>query len=312
MARIVLVHGIGQTQQSADTLEKEWLPALAGGLRVAGHPDLADQITNRATPNGIETRMAFYGNIFLHPDAQGPTHDISPAVEDLATIYAGALLENAARQAPDPRDRDDASRALRDLAEQTNPQPEAQGHGQHLRRPLTALSKLRWFGPMAVKFGGHTISRSLLESLRYLTEPDLRTTAQNQVLHLIDDNTRLIIGHSLGSVVAYEALHQLPADRPPLHLITLGSPLGMRGVFYEKLHPQPPHVPAALTSWHNYASPDDLVALTLDLAPLYPAAASQNIQPITKGNLDTGAQPHSANHYLTKRSVGAAVAAAFS
>ena len=31
MATIVLVHGIAQEQKSADTLEEEWLPDLAGG-----------------------------------------------------------------------------------------------------------------------------------------------------------------------------------------------------------------------------------------------------------------------------------------
>jgi len=42
MAVIVCVHGIDQQQQSADELEKEWLPALAGGIRMAGFGDLAD------------------------------------------------------------------------------------------------------------------------------------------------------------------------------------------------------------------------------------------------------------------------------
>ena len=36
MATIVLVHGIAQEQKSADTLEEEWLPDLAGGVRAAG------------------------------------------------------------------------------------------------------------------------------------------------------------------------------------------------------------------------------------------------------------------------------------
>src|SRR5262249_18903816 len=41
---IVLVHGIDQQQLSADSLEKEWLPALAGGVRTAGFPDVADRL----------------------------------------------------------------------------------------------------------------------------------------------------------------------------------------------------------------------------------------------------------------------------
>ncbi|MFN6338473.1 MAG: hypothetical protein ACK41W_07080 [Cyanobacteriota bacterium] len=42
MAEIVFVHGIDQRLSSADKLESEWLPNLAGGVRLAGLPDLAD------------------------------------------------------------------------------------------------------------------------------------------------------------------------------------------------------------------------------------------------------------------------------
>jgi hypothetical protein len=44
MAHIVLVHGIDQQQKSADGLERNWLPDLAGGVRVAGFPDLASHL----------------------------------------------------------------------------------------------------------------------------------------------------------------------------------------------------------------------------------------------------------------------------
>jgi hypothetical protein len=36
MAEIVLVHGIDQQQKSADRLEQEWLPDLAGDVRIGG------------------------------------------------------------------------------------------------------------------------------------------------------------------------------------------------------------------------------------------------------------------------------------
>ena len=72
MPHVILVHGVGQAQQSADTLESAWIPALAGGIRTAGYADLADRLTNRAALRGVEVRMAFYGNHFLDPDAQGP------------------------------------------------------------------------------------------------------------------------------------------------------------------------------------------------------------------------------------------------
>ena len=72
MAVIVLVHGIDQQQKSADMLESQWLPALAGGIRTAGFPDIADRIwCATGTPGAIETHMAFYGSLFLTPGQQG-------------------------------------------------------------------------------------------------------------------------------------------------------------------------------------------------------------------------------------------------
>ncbi|MFD4433484.1 hypothetical protein [Nocardia sp. NPDC058497] len=45
------------------------------------------------------------------------------------------------------------------------------------------------------------------------------------------------MGRPLGSVVAYDAMHL--SDHPAA-LITLGSPLGLQGVVYPRLRPQPP------------------------------------------------------------------------
>ena len=57
MAQIVLVHGIAQEQRAADALENEWLPALAGGVRLAGYPNIADQLwRDRSGPGGIDAR----------------------------------------------------------------------------------------------------------------------------------------------------------------------------------------------------------------------------------------------------------------
>ena len=72
MAEIVLVHGIDQQQKSADMLESQWTPCLAGGVRTAGFPEVADCIWREShKPGSIETRMAFYGSLFLAPGQQG-------------------------------------------------------------------------------------------------------------------------------------------------------------------------------------------------------------------------------------------------
>jgi len=85
MATIVLVHGIGQEQRSADSLEAEWLPDLAGGVRNAGHPDLADAIRASTHTSDPNVRMAFYGTRFLAEGQQGTTSaDLTPEQQALA------------------------------------------------------------------------------------------------------------------------------------------------------------------------------------------------------------------------------------
>ncbi|MFE7400000.1 alpha/beta hydrolase [Streptomyces sp. NPDC057557] len=71
---------------------------------------------------------------------------------------------------------------------------------------------------------------------RYLLDDDLRTAARERVQEQIGPDTHVLIGHSLGSVIAYEALCAMPGH-PVKALVTLGSPLGMRMVFDRLLPP---------------------------------------------------------------------------
>ncbi len=75
----------------------------------------------------------------------------------------------------------------------------------------------------------------------YLTDEQVRAYALDKVAKLIDPDTRVLVGHSLGSVVAYEAAHRLAQPLPLL--VTLGSPLGLRTIIYERLRPNRPASP---------------------------------------------------------------------
>src|SRR5689334_8377734 len=76
MAKIVLVHGIDNQAESADLIEDHWLPALAGGVRLAGRGDLADRLwPPRTQSDSIECRAVFYGGLFRAPDRQGDGED---------------------------------------------------------------------------------------------------------------------------------------------------------------------------------------------------------------------------------------------
>jgi hypothetical protein len=104
VAAIVLVHGIDQQQTSADMLESQWLPRLAGGVRAAGFPDVADRIWRDASkPGSLETRMAFYGGLFLTPGQQGDdpsefTAEEAEFAEALAIEWLQHVAERATRE----------------------------------------------------------------------------------------------------------------------------------------------------------------------------------------------------------------------
>lgn len=91
-----------------------------------------------------------------------------------------------------------------------------------LRPVMNGLSQLRWFVDPLLNVAAPVVWRALTQVSRYLSDETIRSQVQQRVLDLIDDDTRLVIGHSLGSVVAYEALHHSNHETA---LITLGSPL---------------------------------------------------------------------------------------
>jgi hypothetical protein len=236
MSTIVLVHGIAQEQLSADSLENTWLPALAGGVRNSGYPNLADRLWRDATPGDLDVRMAYYGDLFVNDGAQGTPvmdpADFDPVSAELAELLAIAFLGNAVTYAEDSRDREQGARTLANL---DSGETGAQGARAKLRPAMNGLARLRWFAPLGVGLAGKFVKRTLTQVTRYLRDDDIRNDAQDRVLAHIGPETRLVIAHSLGSVVAYEALHR---TTHPVALVTLGSPLGLRTVIYDRLRPQ--------------------------------------------------------------------------
>lgn len=290
MSTIVLVHGIAQEQYAADTLESAWLPALAGGVRNHGRPDLADRLWRTTTPGDITVRMAYYGHYFLAPDSQGAPdpEQLDDTEIGIAEQLAAAWLATAAATAHDARDRVEAAHHLAELDQLTHPRDDAQGARAALRPAINGLTRLRWFAPFGMGLAGRFVSQALSQVTRYLSDDTIRAGAQDLVLDQIGPDTRLVIGHSLGSVVAYEALHR---SNHSAALLTLGSPLGLRTVIYDRLLPHPPHVPPAVTKWDNLVDRDDLVAAHLDLQPYFPPAPGQTVVPITPPRWTTGPNP---------------------
>ena len=69
-----------------------------------------------------------------------------------------------------------------------------------VQRALYALSRTRFAG----RSGDRFLLGVLRQVSRYFTEPELRARVRESVAAAVAEDTRVLVGHSLGSVVAYE------------------------------------------------------------------------------------------------------------
>jgi pimeloyl-ACP methyl ester carboxylesterase len=132
------------------------------------------------------------------------------------------------------------------------------------QEPLTARAR-QAAGWLSQRYGGAAQQFALefcREAYTYLSDVDSsrRLSARREVATLIGEHRpRVVLAHSLGSVVAFEALHTYPRLSVDL-LVTLGSPLAMAGTVLERL--AVPHArPAGVRQWVNVADVGDLAAI---------------------------------------------------
>ncbi|WP_326585438.1 GPI inositol-deacylase [Streptomyces sp. NBC_00481] len=107
-----------------------------------------------------------------------------------------------------------------------------------------------------------------------------RLAAREEVAaRIAQHRPRVVIAHSLGTVVTYEALHAHPELHVEL-LLTLGSPLALPHAVFDRLTPRPtgPSTPLgarpdSVARWVNIADPGDPVAIPPRLARAFTGIA---------------------------------------
>lgn len=135
------------------------------------------------------------------------------------------------------------------------------GLGERFTGALSGLAGWLLKQPAAAAFA----LRFVPEVAAYLTDSGRRERCRAVVAEVIERNRpSVVIAHSLGSVVAYETLWANPALEVEL-LVTLGSPLGMRNVVFERLLPAPVNGrgerPKGVRRWVNIADRHDIAAI---------------------------------------------------
>ncbi|MDH3707584.1 MAG: hypothetical protein OES57_16065 [Acidimicrobiia bacterium] len=131
------------------------------------------------------------------------------------------------------------------------------------------------------------------------SDPSLTERVQQRLLDAVTDDTRVVVGHSLGSVISYETLSQRP-ELPVHTLITLGSPLGS-GYF---VHGDPPGPwPGSVQRWVNVCAHGDHIAYPSKVGAYFGDRVEEVV-------IDNGHRGHDPEPYLNARLTGAAIAEA--
>jgi hypothetical protein len=276
MAAIVCVHGIAQQLKGEHSLDQVWSSALLDGLTRADY---------RGTEPSIE--FAFYGDLFRKPGRMAVQQIGPSSLEALSATEEEFILSwwQAAAKTDENVTPPTASTMFR-----TPPL---------VQRALYALSGSRFFNGMSEAL----IRLFARQVYIYFNDAVLRGAIRDRVTQHISADTKVVVGHSLGSVIAYESLCPNP-DWPVKTLVSLGSPLGVPSIF--RLLEPPPldgngQWPVGLTRWSNVADAGDCVALEKDLSKLFGKRVRNFL-------VDNEAKAHDVRPYLTAVETGRAIA----
>lgn len=277
LMKVVGVHGIAQEQLGPHQLTSKWADALADGLELATKP--------APPPSPPEFKMAYYGDLFLSKADQG-VH--------VTKGQAGRSWENF-----DELSVDEVA-FLNEVGAEIPVDEAAPGKGfvavPDVLLPMTRRLCRRFDGWLVL-----ALVSELIQVRRYLAAGELAEQIRATVLQKIGHGCEVLVGHSLGSVVAFETLALHPEIEVGM-LVTVGSPLSMRAVvnrLRSEPHPSQGGLPGGVKSWVNIYDKSDPVAGAGVVSRLWPGAKDFEV--------DNGKEPHSITRYLSKRVTGLAV-----
>lgn len=258
--KVVFLHGIGDGDPRAG-----WLEGLNRGLVQAGHDpiDRADTIAPRYS--------SILSTAGIGAKMPPPTYRVK---DDSA-----ARVEFARRQA----------RIQRSLGLKSTPS----GFGAHVV-PEGPLNAMQGFAV------GNLSAFDLTQVRRYVQNESLRGAVLRFLMDQDYADEIVLIGHSLGSVIAIDFLDHLPEHVHVRRFITIGSPASAPSLHQgsERLLKKFPY--ARVDDWSNIFNPRDIVTGGRGLAAIFPAAQDFAI--------DIGHLEHGSGAYLGHPGVASLVA----
>jgi len=146
------------------------------------------------------------------------------------------------------------------------------------------------------------LDRLLAQAAAYFQNGDIRRAARARLEALVGPDTEVVVAHSLGTVVAYEALAAHP-EWDVTGFVTMGSPLGGPRIL-DLLDPVPVdgrgRFPSGVAQWVNIRNADDPACLRH-----LPEAFDG---PVVERLVDNGHRVHDPEPYLNNPTTGSAIA----
>lgn len=286
MSKIVAIHGIGQQFTGGCALKTSWFDAVRDGLRESGDVAL----------DAAEFEVVGYGPVFRQAGTRGAGTVDEKELHAMELALIHAFWHEAAALSRRAIGREgDESRAIQ------GPMAVSRGRTpQLLQHALRQLAASRFFNALN---GSSAVLQLVRQAWLFLHDPGKKQEILARVEAAVTADTRIVVAHSLGSLVAYEALHRNPHWQVK-GLITIGSPLGISPMIFDALTPAPVAGtgawPQGIARWVNIADEGDIVALEKKLAPRF--------GPVEDLIVHNGWKSHDAVRYLNAAATGHALA----
>lgn len=209
--RLLLVHGRSQGGKDPVKLRGEWLDALDKGL----------QKTGLKLPQNVQIDFPFYGDRldefvrqFELPADPAIVPKGSPAFDDFAEFRMEIADEMRTRS------------GITDAEVRAETRPGAVGKGVQNWEWVQAIVRL--LDRRLTGISQTTIEVFLRDVYLYTKRSPVRSAIDTIVATALKPDTAAVVGHSLGSVVAYNILNAAAGQVP--FYVTVGSPLGIRAI----------------------------------------------------------------------------------
>jgi len=284
-----MVHGRSQGGQLADDLQSTWTKTLQEGFGAA----------SKSWPTAIDVDFPYYADTLdrLAAQANLPTP---------ADVVAKGTGQNLAFE-------QFMQSALGEMEEKGNIS-EAEVRAQMPAGIPQQKGVQNWGWVQAIarvidnRLTGtstFTIEKFLRDVFLYVTNREVARQINEIVEAKLTGEPTIVIGHSLGSVVAYNVVKKNQATMKLRKIITLGSPLGLRAIS-SKLGIA--ENPAGQDGWYNAYDERDIVALNPLDETYFPADPAIVNNDKVRNKTDNR---HGIIGYLNDKDVATHIAAAF-